>query len=213
MTDASPPDSPGSAGPAPEGKFRPPRKRFILIGFGVGLLVVLLIGLFTSFGTSQGTTHDAPQPNGPAPSFSATNVGPVGPAHLVVAPGGDGGTPTVLLFFGAWCPSCHQELPPLTAAVRGQDAAGGALSHVRVVGVDSEDTVGNAKSFIHTAGVSFPVAYDPNLGITEGDFFFEGDPNAVFIRADGTIAKIVRGDSLDGASFTADERQLIPSGK
>ena len=212
MTDVAPPDSPGSAELAPGGALRAPRKRFILIGFGIGLLLVLLIGLFTSFGTSQGTAHDPPQASGPVPSFSATNIGPVGPTHLMVAPGVDGATPTVLLFFGAWCPSCHQELPLLTAAVRQQDAAGGALSHVRVLGVDSEDTVANAKSFIHTADVRFPVAYDPNLGITEGDFFFEGDPNAVFIRADGTIDKIVRGDALNGASFTADERQLIPSG-
>lgn len=118
----------------------------------------------------------------------------------------------MLLFFGNWCPSCHQELPPLAAAVRSQAAAGGALAGIRVVGVDSEDTVGNAKSFIHSSGVSFPVAYDPNVDITSGLFYFTGDPYAVFVRADGTIDRIVRGDVLTPSSFTADERALIPSG-
>jgi peroxiredoxin len=209
MTDVPPPDAPGSS--VREPVFRKPRKRFILIGFGIGLLVIVLIGIFTSLGTSQGTTAAPPQESGPVPSFSAENIGPSGPAHLSVS-SADTTSPTVLLFFGAWCPSCHQELPLLTAGVRHQVAAGGALSRVRVIGVDSEDTLGNAKAFIRTTGVTFPVAYDPNLNITEGDFFFDGDPNAVFVRPDGTIAKIVRGDSLDGASFAADERQLIPSG-
>jgi peroxiredoxin len=209
MTDVSPPEAAGS--PVPEPAFRKPRKRFILIGFGIGLLIIVLIGIFTSLGTSQGTTAAPPEENGPVPSFSAQNIGPAGPEHLSVSSADTTG-PTVLLFFGAWCPSCHQELPPLTADVRHQVAAGGALSRVRVIGVDSEDTLGNAKAFIHTEGVTFPVAYDPNLNITEGDFYFDGDPNAVFVRPDGTIAKIVRGDSLDEASFTTDERQLIPSG-
>ena len=125
---------------------------------------------------------------------------------------GTDGRPTVLLFFGNWCPSCHQELPPLAAAVRSQDEAGGALSDIRVVGVDSEDTVANAKSFIHSAGVTFPVAYDYDTSVTEGLFYFTGDPYAVFVKSDGKIAQIVRGDVLTPSSFTADERALIPSG-
>jgi thiol-disulfide isomerase/thioredoxin len=209
MPGAPPPDAPES--PLPEAAFRKPRKRFILIGFGIGILAIVLIGIFTSLGKSQGTSASPPQESGPVPSFSAQNIGPMGPARLTVSPA-DTRSPTVLLFFGAWCPSCHQELPLLTADVQHQAAAGGALSHVRVIGVDSEDTIGNAKAFIHTEGVTFPVAYDPNLTITEGDFYFDGDPNAVFVRPDGTIARIVRGDSLDGASFANDERQLIPSG-
>jgi peroxiredoxin len=143
------------------------------------------------------------------PSFSRQNIGPSGPARVSVP---TDGTPSVLLFFGNWCPSCHQELPPLAAAVRRQDQAGGALSRIRVIGVDSEDTVSNARSFIHAAGVSFPVAYDPDVTVTSGLFYFEGDPYAVFVTGNGTISKIVRGAVLTPASLTADERALIPSG-
>jgi thiol-disulfide isomerase/thioredoxin len=147
------------------------------------------------------------------PSFTSQNLGPVGGSRVSVSSsGGAGARPTVLLFFGEWCPSCHQELPPLAAAVRQQERAGGALAHIRVVGVDSEDTMANAKSFIHSSGVQFPVAYDPNVNITSGLFYFTGDPYAVFVRADGTIAKIVKGDGLHPSSLIADERALIPSG-
>jgi hypothetical protein len=60
--------------------------------------------------------------------------------------------------------------------------------------------------------VTFPVAYDPNVAITSGAFYFDGDPYAVFVRDDGTIAKIVRGDVLTPAGLVSDERALIPSG-
>jgi len=216
MTDATPPESsaapasgPGSVpvpGPAP----RKPRKIFLVIG--IVLAVVLGVFLFTSLGTSQNSTA-APYEGGPVPSFTRQNVGPIGPSQVAVpTDGGANGTPAVLLFFGNWCPSCHQELPPLAAAVRRQDKARGALSRIHVIGVDSEDTMANAKGFIKSSGVTFPVAYDPDTTVTSGLFYFRGDPEAVFVRGDGTISKIVRGDVLTPASFTADERALIPSG-
>jgi cytochrome c biogenesis protein CcmG/thiol:disulfide interchange protein DsbE len=187
---------------------RKPRKIFLVVG--IVLAVILGIFLFTGLGTSDGSTGSAPETGDPVPTFTSQNLGPVGGSHVSVS--SSDGRPTVLLFFGNWCPSCHQELPPLAAAVRSQVAAGGALAGIRVVGVDSEDTVGNAKSFIKGSGVTFPVAYDPNVNITSGLFYFTGDPYAVFVRSDGTIAKIVRGDVLTPSSLTADERALIPSG-
>jgi cytochrome c biogenesis protein CcmG/thiol:disulfide interchange protein DsbE len=211
MTDAAPAEEPAPSSDAGEGDGVGPRKpRKIFLVIGVALAVVLGIFLFTGLGTSQGSTG-APHEGGPVPSFTRQNVGPVGRAQVrVPADGGGHGTPAVLLFFGNWCPSCHQELPPLAAAVRAQDKAGGPLSGIRVVGVDSEDSVGSAKSFINSAGVGFPVASDPNTAITSGLFFFDGDPYAVFVNGDGTINQIVRGAVLTPASLTADERALVP---
>src|SRR3984885_675314 len=132
MTDVPPPDPLLPAAPetdtaAGEGAPQPirkPRKRFILVGLGIGLLIVLLIGLLTNIGTSS-TTPSPPGPGGAVPSFSGDNLGPTGSSQVSVpADGGGNGTPAVLLFFGAWCTSCRQELPPLTAAVRRQDRAG-----------------------------------------------------------------------------------------
>jgi thiol-disulfide isomerase/thioredoxin len=206
--DAPGPPSASDLGPEP----RKPRKVFLLVG--VVLAVAVGVFLFTSLGTSEGSTGSgAPHAGGPVPSFTSQNIGPVGGSNVSVSSsGGSSGQPTVLLFFGNWCPSCHQELPPLAAAVRRQNQAAGALAQVRVVGVDSLDKVPNAKSFIHSAGVTFPVAYDPDTTVTSGLFYFTGDPYAVFVRGDGTIAKIVPGDGLTPALLTADERALIPSG-
>jgi hypothetical protein len=144
------------------------------------------------------------------PTFNGPNIGSSGAATVAVS-AHPRGTPTALLFFGKWCPQCHDELPPLAAAVRHQDAAGGPLSRVRVIGVDSLDKLPDARGFVASSGVTFPVAYDPDVTITEGAFYFTGDPHAVFVRADGTIAKVVYGP-LTPAQFTADEQALIPSG-
>ncbi|HWD54457.1 MAG TPA: TlpA disulfide reductase family protein [Acidimicrobiales bacterium] len=225
MTDVTPAGGPGAGGPgagagaapdAPDapgatGEPRKPRKAFLLVG--VVLAVVVGIFLFTGLGTSQGSTGSgAPRPGSAVPSFTRQNVGPTGGSQVSVSSSGTNGRPLVLLFFGNWCPSCHQELPPLAAAVRAQERAGGPLARIRVVGVDSEDTVAHAKSFIHTAGVNFPVAYDFDTGVTSGLFYFDGDPYAVFVNGDGTISKVVRGDVLTPSSLSADERALIPSG-
>jgi peroxiredoxin len=186
---------------------RKPRKIFLLVGLVVA--AALGVGLFTGVGTSPATSN-APHDGSPVPTFTASRLN--GSGSVNVSPSSGHGVATVLLFFGNWCPSCHAELPPLAAAVRQQDAAGGALSHVQVIGIDNEDTVGRADSFIKSSGVTFPVGYDPNLTITEGDFYFRSDPEAVFIKPDGIIARIVIGQVLDGSSFTKDERALIPSG-
>jgi thiol-disulfide isomerase/thioredoxin len=212
MTDATPtdPSAAPAPGPGPGQVPRKPRKIFLLVG--IVAAVVVGVFLFTGLGTSP-STSGAPHEGGPVPSFTASNIGPVGAAQVSVpAAGGGNGNPAVLMFFGAWCTSCRQELPPLTAAVRRQDRAGGALARIRVIGVDSFDGTSTAKSFMRTEGVGFPVATDPQADITSGLFYFKGDPYTVFVKGDGTISKIVIGAQLSAATFTADERALIPSG-
>jgi thiol-disulfide isomerase/thioredoxin len=176
----------------------------------VGLVaaVALGIGLFTSVGTNA--SSGPPHRGGRVPSFTAARLNGSGTLQ-VPGDGGSAGTPAVLLFFGSWCPSCHGELPPLAAAVRRQDEAGGALAKVRVIGVDSEDTKSVGEAFIRSSGVGFAVVRDPELAITSGDFYFNGDPDAVFVTGNGTISAIVPG-ALSVAKLTAEEKKLIPSG-
>jgi peroxiredoxin len=196
------PDPAAGASPQP----RKPRKAFLLVG--TVLAVGLGIGLFTSVGSTGSSAQTAA--GDPVPSFSRPNIGSSGPDQVSVPD--KTGAPTVLLFFGAWCTACRSELPPLAAAVKQQDAAHGALSRIRVVGVDTLDSPTTGKGFIQSEGIGFPVASDPDASVTQGAFHFDGDPYAVFVKSDGTIAKVVIGAQLSAASFVADERALIPSG-
>jgi thiol-disulfide isomerase/thioredoxin len=208
MTDtaAAPPTSgPPATGTSAAALPRKPRKVFLVVGLVVA--VALGIGLFTSIGTKKNA--GPPQAGGPVPSFTAPRLNGSGTV-AVPADGGGGGTPAVLLFFGEWCTQCHAELPPLAAAVRHQEHAGGALAKVHVIGVDSDNSKSVGEGFVKSAGVEFPVAQDAVIAITNGDFYFQGDPYAVFVKGDGTISDIVPGP-LSVAKFTAEEKKLIPS--
>jgi thiol-disulfide isomerase/thioredoxin len=208
MTDlaAGPPTDPatsatsGASVPPP----RKPRKIFLLVGLAAA--AALGVGLFTSAGT-KGT--GPPHTGGSVPSFTAPRLNGSGNVS-VPADGGGGGTPAVLIFFGAWCSSCKAELPPLAATVRHQDAAGGPLAKVRVIGVDSEDSASIGRAFVTSEGIGFPVARDPGIAILSGDYYFEGDPNTVFVKGDGIISAIVSGP-ISAAKFSAEEKKLIPS--
>ena len=117
----------------------------------------------------------------------------------------------MLLFFGQWCTVCRAELPPLATAVAHQSASGGPLRKVRVIGVDSDHVQATGAAFVKSRGITFPVAFDPDLVITNGAFSFQGDPYTVFVKGDGTISAVVPGP-MSVAAFTAQEKKLIPSG-
>jgi peroxiredoxin len=184
---------------------RKPRKVFLLIGLVVA--AALGIGLFTTAGAKKNS--GPPQAGGPVPSFSAPRLNGAGTVQ-VPQDAGSNGTPAVLLFFGAWCTVCTTELPPLASVARHQAASGGALGKVRVIGVDSEDKHDIGLAFVKSRGIAFPVAFDHDIAITSGDYYFEGDPYAVFVKGNGTISAIVPGP-LSVAKFTAEEKKLIPS--
>ena len=152
MTDAPPPEAPLPSAPEPEPEpaVRPPRKRFILIGLGIGLLIILIVGLTTSIGTSPSATS---RPRGWAGAdFHAPERRPDG---LVPGLGTRRRRGERHAGRAALLRELVRELspgaPPLAAAVRQQDKAGGALAKVRVIGVDSVDAPSTAKSFIKSA--------------------------------------------------------------
>jgi peroxiredoxin len=177
----APEPAPAPAGPPP----RRPRKVFLVVGLAAA--AALAVGLFTGVGT--GGKASRPQVGDQAPTFSLPKLdgsGTVGtPAN-----GGGNGRPAVLLFFGNWCPQCHSELPALASAIHAQQQTGGPLAHVSVIGVDDFDRTANAKAFAQSSGVTFPVAFDPVADVTNGLYYFPGDPAAVFIDGNGTISAI-----------------------
>ena len=109
----------------------------------------------------------------------------------------------MLLFFASWCAPCQSEVPAIASAYRAQSAA----HRVSVIGVDGMDPTKDALAFVHSKGVTFPVAADTQYQVTEGLYYFDGDPDAVFIDGDGTIAHIVHGP-ITRAELVTWERRL-----
>lgn len=186
------------AGPQspPAHKPRGPRLRFLVVG--VVLAVGLGVGLFSSLDTGS----QAPPALGRvAPTFSIPALSGNGTVGLPQTP--RSGRPAVLVFFASWCTPCKVEIPAIARTYRSQPAA----SRVEIIGIDGEDPPGNARAFVAAASVTFPVGTDPDYRVTSGLYYFLGDPDAVFVRSDGTIARIVRGP-ITSAQLLAGERHL-----
>jgi peroxiredoxin len=183
------------------------RRRHRLIAFAMaGAVVVTLgIGLFTSLGTS--TTGGLPHAGGKAPTFSLSGLNVPGRVGTPLSGGGNG-RPVVLLFMGDWCTICHSEIPPLAAKVSELRSGHGTLSHLAIVGVDSEDTLSDAQSFIKASGVTFPVGDDASAHVMNGLYGFEADPYGVFIEGNGTIMTIHTGP-LSPSMLVRLARELI----
>jgi thiol-disulfide isomerase/thioredoxin len=188
------------AGPGPDGAgHAPPRPRIVFLVIGVVVAAGLGVGLFTSIGTP---TQAVPAAGSLAPSFSLASLSGGGAVGTPTT-GGGGGRPAVLVFFASWCGPCHAEMPALGRVYRGQAPS----NRVPVIGVDGMDPVRSALAFVHSSGVTFPVAKDPDYKVTEGLYGFDGDPDAVFVNADGTIVRIVHGP-ITATQLRAWERDL-----
>ena len=171
------------------------------------VVVALAVGLFTSIGTS--TASGPPQAGGMAPRFSLPGLNVAGDVGTPGS-GGGAGKPVVVLFMGDWCTICHSELPPLAARITALRSEHGAFGRLAVIGVDSEDTLSDAQSFIKSSGISFPVGDDATAHVMSGVYEFKGDPYAVFIEGTGRIMTIHPGP-LSPSQFVTLARELLAS--
>jgi cytochrome c biogenesis protein CcmG, thiol:disulfide interchange protein DsbE len=204
--DAPAPASPGGVASEPRRSSRRPRPVFLVVG--LVLAAGLGVGLFTGVGT--GPRSDRPVAGAPAPAFSlpalkgAGNVG-------VPTDGGATGRPAILLFFASWCGPCRNEVPALARTYRRQQASHSRLARVAVIGIDGNDSRGNALEFVHSSGITFPVGADTSGTVTQGLFSFTGFPDSVFVEGSGTIAAVHLGP-LSASQFVSWERKLLPNG-
>jgi thiol-disulfide isomerase/thioredoxin len=161
----------------------------VFLFIGLALAVGIGFGLFSTIGTSSG---GPPGPGSAAPSFSLPRLGGAGTVGTP-ADGGAGGRPAVLVFFASWCSPCQTEVPAIETAYRSQQRRGGKLARIALIGVDTADPTSDALAFVHRSRVTFPVGADRDYDVTEGSYYFDGDPDAVFIDGNGTIVHISHG--------------------
>ena len=102
------------------------------------------------------------------------------------------GKPLIVNFFASWCEPCQQETPLLARFYRAEHAK------VAIVGLDENDVLGSATSFTHKEGVSYPVAFDPEV-VAASAYGVAGLPQTFFLDARHRIV-----DRVFGAVTQAD---------
>jgi cytochrome c biogenesis protein CcmG/thiol:disulfide interchange protein DsbE len=116
------------------------------------------------------------------------------------------GQVVVLNFWASWCTECHTEQPALNQTwQRFRD------SGVLVVGVNFQDTKGDAGDYVRTAGVSYPVVEDGNSR-TALAYGLRGIPETFLIDQNGRIVDRVIGP-VDATKLSSRISSLLQAGQ
>jgi thiol-disulfide isomerase/thioredoxin len=101
------------------------------------------------------------------------------------------GTPLVLNVWGSWCPGCNAEATDLARFARSHP-------NVQVIGIDTQDTTGAAKSFYRKWGWRHPSIADPK-GELAARLGVQGYPTTFFLNArHQVVTQIIGATSLAG---------------
>jgi cytochrome c biogenesis protein CcmG, thiol:disulfide interchange protein DsbE len=109
------------------------------------------------------------------------------------------GKVVVLNFMASWCVPCKQEAPAIESVWKQFRSKG-----VVVVGVDSEDFSGDARSFMRKYGITYPVVREEGRDLY-GPYGVSGVPETRVIDRRGKYA----GTQFYGATTAADLRQSV----
>ena len=85
--------------------------------------------------------------------------------------------------WASWCPPCRTESPALERfyrAHRGRDFT--------VVGIDQNDLTGDALSFVHRYGITYPQLRDPDGNFSKDELGTTGVPESFLIDPQGRLA-------------------------
>ena len=116
------------------------------------------------------------------------------------------GQVVVVNFWASWCTECHTEQAALNQTwQRFQD------SGVVVVGVNFEDTTGDAGDYVRTAGVSYPVVEDGDSR-TALAYGLRGIPETFIIDRAGRIVDRIIGP-VDATKLSNEISSMLQAGE
>ena len=149
------------------------------------IIAVCVAGSLIAIGVVGSASGQAarPAPVG-APAFSLPLLGDESGQQVALST--YQGRPLIINFFASWCEPCKTETPLLATFYRAQKGK------VALVGLDENDALGNAMSFTHADGVSYPVGFDPHFTVATA-YGVNALPQTFFLNARHEIVDRVFG--------------------
>ena len=139
---------------------------------------LLLLGCLVAWsGIAESASISGPAPNFTLKSLSGENIKL---SELT-------GNVVLINFWASWCGPCRQEMPYLNAIHNKYEALG-----FTVLGVNVEEQVANARSFIAERPVDFPILFDSNNKVSEL-YKVIAMPTTVVIDRDGKMRFLHQG--------------------
>lgn len=150
--------------------------------------------------TETSTPDDVGSAEVPSSGFFETS-----PSHFDAAVRDSGGLPTVVNVWASWCVPCRSEAPLL------RDAAERYAGRVRFLGLNTKDTLDDAKDFVREFGLPYPNGFDPDGEVME-HLELLGLPATFFYHPDGELAFFHAGE-IDREGLEEKVDALLASAK
>ncbi len=142
-------------------------------------------------------------PHGAAPRVPGFTLPALGHPAEHVSLAAYPGRPVVVNFFASWCVPCKKETPLLARFFRVP------RGRVVMIGVDVNDATAAALSFVHKAGVTYPVGVDRSAAIANA-WGVTAIPQTFFLDASHRVIRRVFG-AVTPAELTRDTAKLAPT--
>jgi cytochrome c biogenesis protein CcmG, thiol:disulfide interchange protein DsbE len=175
------------------------RRRAVLLAGVVAAVVAVVALLSTGLGKDPSVTA-SPLVGRTAPDFTLQQLD--GPAMTLSKLRGQ---VVVINFWASWCTECHTEQSALDDAWQQFRDSG-----VVVVGVNFEDTTGDARDYVRTAGVSYPIVEDTDSR-TALAYGLRGIPETFVVNKTGRIVDRVIGP-VDETKLSSEINSVLLAG-